>query len=113
MTDTKTTRTLPTLSEEKRAEALAKAAKVRTERAALLKEVKKGNVDATTLLDDDRDLVRRISVRHLIEALPGVGKAGATKIMEEIGIKENRRIGGLGSQQRDSLRERIASLGAR
>ena len=39
----------------------------------------------------------------MLEALPGVGKVKARRLMEDIGIADNRRVQGLGAQQRKSL----------
>ena len=39
----------------------------------------------------------------MLESLPGVGKVKARRLMEEIGIADNRRVQGLGAQQRASL----------
>ena len=36
----------------------------------------------------------------MLESLPGVGKVKARQIMEDIGIADNRRVQGLGAQQR-------------
>ena len=43
----------------------------------------------------------------LLESLPGVGKVKAKKIMEEIGIADNRRVQGLGQQQKAALLEQL------
>jgi len=44
-----------------------------------------------------------LKVKSLLESLPGVGKVKAAKVMDEIGIADNRRIQGLGTQQRQAL----------
>ena len=38
----------------------------------------------------------------MLESLPGVGKVKARKIMEDIGIADNRRVQGLGAVNRSS-----------
>ncbi len=39
----------------------------------------------------------------MLEALPGVGKVRAKKLMDNIGISETRRIQGLGKRQKELL----------
>lgn len=40
---------------------------------------------------------------QLVRALPGYGQAKADALLHEVGIDEGRRVGGLGSQQRNAL----------
>jgi len=42
-------------------------------------------------------------VSAVLEALPGVGKVRARKIMERLDISASRRVKGLGPKQRESL----------
>ncbi|CAN0499964.1 unnamed protein product, partial [Phaeothamnion confervicola] len=49
--------------------------------------------------------VGKLKVVSLLESLPGVGKVKARKIIEEIGIADNRRVQGLGQQQKQALLE--------
>ena len=51
----------------------------------------------------ENDIVGKMKVSAVLEALPGVGKVRARKIMEEIGISESRRISGLGAKQLAAL----------
>ncbi|NDH48015.1 MAG: integration host factor, partial [Acidimicrobiia bacterium] len=44
----------------------------------------------------------------MLESLPGLGKVKARKIMEEVGIADNRKIQGLGAQQKKALLEHLA-----
>ena len=39
----------------------------------------------------------------MLESLPGVGKVKARKVMEDIEIADNRRVQGLGAQQKQKL----------
>ncbi len=52
----------------------------------------------------------KMKVLAVLESLPGLGKVKARRIMEEIGISENRTLHGLGDQQRKKLFEKLASL---
>jgi len=95
---------LPQLSAEERAANLAKAAKVRQERAILKAKLKSGELmPASVLADTDNPVVARMKVVSLVESLPGYGKAKAAKLLEELEISESRRIQGLGSRQRENL----------
>ena len=44
----------------------------------------------------------------MLESLPGVGKVKARRLMEEIGIADNRRVQGLGAQQRKALLDELS-----
>ena len=98
---------LPALTPEERAAALEKAARVRRERAEVKDRLKRGT---TTLPDVLRyaagdEVIARMKVSSLLEALPGVGKVRAAQAMERLGISESRRVRGLGASQRAALLE--------
>lgn len=95
---------LPQLSEQQRAENLAKAAEMRQKRAALKDKLKSGQLSAADVLADvENPVAARMKVSALIEALPGYGKAKSAKLLEDLGISESRRVQGLGSRQREDL----------
>ena len=95
----------PQLTDDQRRAALAKAAKVRRDRAELKEKLKMGSLTLTELLGDSEgnDVIGKMKVIAVLESLPGVGKVKARRTMEEIGISESRRVRGLGDQQRASL----------
>ena len=95
--------TTPELTKEERAAALAKAAKARTERAALKDDIKAGKVSVAEVLDMEGDVARRMKVKDLICSVPGYGEAKAAKLMDRIGIAESSRVQGLGIRQREAL----------
>lgn len=102
--------TLPQLTEEQRAQALAKAAEMRQKRAKLKEELKSGKKSLTDVFNDvDNPVVARMKVSSLIESLPGFGKAKAAKVMEELDISSSRRVKGLGTRQRTELLERLSA----
>jgi hypothetical protein len=96
---------LPPLTPEQRASALEKAAIVRRERAVVKNRLKHSGASLSEVLKEGRenDVVGKMKVTAVLEALPGVGKVRARKIMEEIGISESRRVRGLGAQQLAAL----------
>jgi ribosomal protein S13 len=49
------------------------------------------------------DLVAGLKVESLIASMPGTGKIKAKRLMESLGIAENRRIRGLGDKQKEAL----------
>ncbi|MBU6216886.1 MAG: integration host factor [Acidobacteria bacterium] len=100
--------TPPQLTPEQRKNALDKAAAARAARAELKNQLKNGAVSLSEALSSTDDTVGKLKVVSLLESLPGVGKVKARKIMEEIGIADNRRVQGLGQQQKQAL---LAQLG--
>jgi hypothetical protein len=95
--------TPPTLTPEQRAAALEKAKEARAARAEIKARLKMGSLSLKSALDSDDTNIGKLKVKSLLESLPGVGKVKAAKVMDEIGIADNRRIQGLGTQQRQSL----------
>ncbi len=94
----------PTLSDEARKAALAKAAQVRKDRAAIRSQLAKREITFSTLLKRlDDDSVGKMKVLTVIEAMPGIGKVRARKLMKRIKIHQNRRLRGLGVRQRAQL----------
>ena len=99
--------TPPQLTPEQRANALAKAAEARTARAELKNQLKMGSLTLAEALASTSDTVGKLKVVSLLESLPGVGKVKARKIMDDIGIADNRRVQGLGGQQKQALLEQL------
>lgn len=76
-------------------------------RAEVKEQLKTGAMSLSDLFAraDGDEMVGKLKVLALLEALPGVGKIKARRTMEEIGIAETRRVQGLGAQQRAKLLE--------
>ena len=98
---------MASLSPEQRTAALAKAAEARTARADLKNQLKLGSVSLAEALASTDSTIGKLKVVSLLESLPGVGKVKARKIMEDIGIADNRRVQGLGQQQKASLLDQL------
>lgn len=94
---------LPTLTEEQRKQALEKAAEARKARAELKQKLKAGTLTLSQVLSDTEVVVGKMKVSAVLEALPGVGKVRAKKIMEKLDISSTRRVRGLGDKQKASL----------
>ncbi len=101
--------TPPQLTPEQRQAALAKAAEARAARAEIKARLRNESLTLADALESDDQNVGKLKVVSLLEALSGVGKVKARKIMEDIGIADNRRVQGLGSQQRQALLEAVPS----
>jgi hypothetical protein len=100
---------LPTLNEEQRREALAKAAEARRKRAEIKGELKSGKRSLRDILETSGDdTVGKMKVSTVLESLPGVGKVRARKLMEKLDISASRRVRGLGAKQRGALLEEFA-----
>ncbi|HEY6635905.1 MAG TPA: integration host factor, actinobacterial type [Acidimicrobiia bacterium] len=95
----------PKLTDEQRKAALAKAAEARRVRAEVKELLKTGSMRISELFAraDEDELIAGLKVESLVAAMPGIGKIKAKRLMESIGIAENRRIRGLGANQRAAL----------
>ncbi len=85
------------------------AKEARTKRAEIKQRLKMGTMSLAEALDSDDPNVGKLKVVSMLESLPGVGKVKARALMEKIGIADNRRVQGLGAQQRKAL---LAELGS-
>jgi hypothetical protein len=95
---------LPTLTDEQRREALAKAAEARKKRAELKEKLKTGQTALQDVLQMRGDvIVGKMKVSAVLESLPGVGKVRARKLMERLDISVSRRVRGLGAKQKEAL----------
>lgn len=101
--------TPPQLSPEQRAAALEKAAEARRVRAAVREALRTGQTTLTAVLArSEEDIIAGMKVKAVLTALPGLGKVKSYRLMERLGIAENRRVRGLGVQQRKALLEELA-----
>ena len=96
---------LPSLTPEQRSAALEKAAAARRARAELKVRLKSNGARLDDVLaDGDTDaVIGKMRVVAVLEAMPGVGKVRAQRIMERLEISPSRRVRGLGVKQREAL----------
>ena len=87
---------LPQLTDEQRAAALEKAAAARRARAELKDRLKRGGTNLKQVLKDAEtdEVLGKMKVSALLEALPKVGKVKAQEIMTELEIAPTRRLRG-------------------
>lgn len=102
---------LPELTEEQRAAALEKAAAARRARAELKERLKRGGTNLGEVLADSEsdEILGKMKVSALLEAMPGVGKVRAQQLMERLEIAPSRRLRGLGERQRKALLAEFAT----
>lgn len=98
----------PQLTLVQRQEALLKAKHARQERAEIKAKITGGEITIFDAINDPRESIRRMKVIELLSAIPGVGKARASLIMERRRISPTRRIGGLGQLQIRGLGKELA-----
>jgi len=96
---------LPPLTPEQRAAALEKAAAARKARAELKVRLKSNGTTLGDVLADgaEDEVVGKMKVLAVLEAMPGVGKVRAAQIMTRLEISPSRRVRGLGAKQRQAL----------
>lgn len=98
----------PELTDADRARAMARAAEVRRVRAEVRESLRTGAMTiAQVLARADEEPIAGIKVKAILTALPGLGKVKSYRLMEAVGIADNRRLRGLGERQK---RELLAAL---
>lgn len=106
---------LPPLTPEQRADALAKAAAARRQRAEVKNRLKHSGASLSDVLaegqqdTDSGRVVGKMKVTALLESMPGVGRVRARQIMQRLGISESRRVRGLGANQVAALEREFPS----
>lgn len=97
------------MTPEQRAQALEKAAMARRKRAEIKQLLKTGSLSFAQLLEEAEadPMVAGIKVSAVLASMPRIGKIKSKRLMERLGIAENRRIRGLGERQRAALLEQF------
>ena len=92
---------LPPLTPEQRAAALEKAAASRRERAEVKNRLKHSGASIADVLHEGEtnEVIGKMRVLDLLQAMPGLGKVRARQTMDRLGIAESRRVRGLGAKQ--------------
>jgi hypothetical protein len=95
----------PQLTDEQRKAALAKAAEARRVRAEVKELLKTGSLRLSELVKraETDDILAGLKVERVIASMPGTGKIKAKRMMETLGIADNRRLRGLGDKQKEAL----------
>ena len=97
--------TPPVLTQQERAAALEKAARIRRERAEIKRQLKCGSLalNKAFAMAASNEALAKMRVLTLLESLPAVGKVKARRVLNHVGIAESRRVQGLGANQRAEL----------
>jgi transposase len=92
---------LPELTPEQRQANLEKAAASRRERAEVKNRLKHSGASIVDVLrqGQENEVIGKMRVVDLLQAMPGLGKVRARQTMERLSISESRRVRGLGANQ--------------
>lgn len=95
--------TPPILSLEQRRQALIKAAESRKVRAAFKSEIRSGDKHWKDAFISSNEAIRKMRVKELFLAIPGLGQVRVDILLERAGISPTRRIQGVGKSQYENL----------
>ncbi len=93
----------PERSFNQRMDALARANRIRTERAQLKRDLKAGRLSIQALLRNPPEYVETAKVFDLMLAVPKYGRVKVNKILAHCRIAPSKTIGGLSERQRSEL----------
>jgi hypothetical protein len=93
----------PKRSLTQRMAALERANEIRTKRARLKRELRRGRVNPQGLLLSPPDYILTAKVSDLLLAVPKYGKVKVNKILSQCRISPSKTIGGLSARQRAEL----------
>jgi hypothetical protein len=99
----KQSNTAPERSLDQRMDALGRANKVRSRRAALKADLKRGAASIRDVLVAPPDFLLTAKVVDLLMAAPKCGRVKSARIMELCRISPSKTIGGLSERQRAEL----------
>ena len=99
----KQSNTAPERSLDQRMDALGRANQVRSRRAALKADLKRGATTIADVLVAPPDYLLTAKVVDLLMAAPKCGRVKSAKIMEQCRISPSKTIGGLSERQRSEL----------
>lgn len=103
---------LPIRTPEERADDLLKAAAARAKRSGVKTSLKHGTTPLAEVIYTQDETIGKMKVSAVLQAMPGVGKIRAGQIMGRLGIAENRRVRGLGDNQRAALKAEFETVPA-
>ena len=102
---------LPPLDPERLKAALEKAAEARAAKSTLLRHIREGRVKLAAVIGDDYAgdrTAQRLQVLTLLRAVPGISGPAAKAFMDDAHISLERRVGGLGSRQKEAILTKYA-----
>jgi hypothetical protein len=102
-TPAKPTTAAPERSLVQRMEALQRANEIRTQRAALKRDLKAGRASIHLLLMEPPDFIETAKVFDMLLAVPKYGRVKVNKVLQVCRISPSKTIGGLSERQRAEL----------
>jgi hypothetical protein len=93
----------PERSLNQRMDALARANRIRTERAQLKRDLRAGRLSIHKLLLDPPEYIETAKVFDMLLAVPKYGRVKINKILAHCRIAPSKTIGGLSERQRSEL----------
>jgi len=99
----KQSNTAPERSLDQRMDALGRANQVRSRRAALKADLKRGATTIADVLVAPPDYLLTAKVVDLLMATPKCGRVKSARIMEQCRVSPSKTIGGLSERQRAEL----------
>jgi hypothetical protein len=104
-TSAKQFNTAPARSLDQRMEALSRANGVRSKRATLKSDLKRGKVTIRTILSAPPEYLLTAKVVDVLMSAPKCGRVKSAKIMEQCRVSPSKTVGGLSDRQRRDLLE--------
>jgi len=96
----------PNLSEEARMKGLKNGRLVRKKRSEIKNSLKEGKTNLKSLFSDKElfgKYISKMKVMSIISSLPGNGRVNAAQILKDLKISPNKKIGGLGRNQKEKF----------
>lgn len=103
MSPSEQTSATPVRTLAQRLDALGKANEIRSRRARLKKDLKKGVKQINEILADPPEFIRTAKVVDVLLAVPNCGKVKSAKVLNHCRISSNKTVGGLSERQRREL----------
>lgn len=97
----------PDRSPTQRMEALRLANAIRSERAALKRDLKAGRVRIDQVLDNPPEYLHTAKVSDIMLAVPRFGRVKVTKVLQRCRISPSKTVAGLSDRQRTELIEAL------
>lgn len=98
----------PERSRQQRMDALRRANDIRSERARLKDQLRRGEVTISEVLLDPPPCVHTAKVLDLVLAAPKFGRVKANKLLERCRVSSSKTVNGLTPRQRKELLDMLA-----
>jgi hypothetical protein len=102
-TPTKQFNTAPVRSFDQRIEALMRANSIRSQRAALKADLKRGIVNIRSILASPPEYLLTAKVIDVLMAAPKCGRVKSARVMDMCRVSSSKTVGGLTERQRSEL----------